>query len=102
MRYNLESFQNPGGQWRFGSLSNFLQGIGDSYEAGLPQAITPREFRQTLVGGYLQDDWRFRSNLTLNLGLRYEMRRGSDLWGPSAAGHNLRQRWPLLVKPNAS
>ncbi len=73
MRYNLESFQNPGGQWRFGSLSNFLQGIGDSYEAGLPQAITPREFRQTLVGGYLQDDWRFRSNLTLNLGLRYEM-----------------------------
>src|SRR4029077_5405459 len=34
---------------------------------------TPRGVRQSLLGGYLEDDWRLRPNLTLNLGLRYEM-----------------------------
>ena len=74
MLYNFEAFQNPGGRWKgFGGLQNFLGGNAVSYEAGLPQAVVPREFQQWLVGGYIQDDWRFRSNLTLNIGLRYEM-----------------------------
>jgi outer membrane receptor protein involved in Fe transport len=29
--------------------------------------------RQSILGVYTQDDWRVRPNLTLNLGLRYEM-----------------------------
>jgi outer membrane receptor protein involved in Fe transport len=72
--YNPTAFQNPGGRWKFGSLSDFLTGTNPiSFEAGLPNTITPREMRQSIVGGYIQDDWRFRPNLTLNLGLRYEL-----------------------------
>jgi hypothetical protein len=73
MQYNFEAFQEPGGRWKFGSLSNYLQGIPNSFEAGLPNTVTPREMRQTLFGAYITDDWKARSNLTFNLGVRYEM-----------------------------
>jgi outer membrane receptor protein involved in Fe transport len=72
--YNPIAYQNPGGRWKFGSLSDFLTGTNPiSFEAGLPNTISPREMRQTIPSVYIQDDWRFRPNLTLNLGLRYEM-----------------------------
>ena len=40
----------------------------------LPNGTTnPVETQDSLFGGYIQDDWRIRKKLTLNLGLRYEM-----------------------------
>jgi outer membrane receptor protein involved in Fe transport len=73
MRYNFFQSYNPFGIVRFNSLTQFLQNQPNSYEGGLASPDAPRGLRQTLFGGYIQDDWRVRPRLTLNLGLRYEM-----------------------------
>jgi hypothetical protein len=73
MRYNFFQDYNPIGIWRFGSLAQFLQNQPNSLEGGLPDRLNPRGLRQTLFGGYIQDDWRVLPHLTLNVGLRYEM-----------------------------
>jgi Carboxypeptidase regulatory-like domain/TonB dependent receptor/TonB-dependent Receptor Plug Domain len=73
MQFNEHTFQEPGGLYKFADYAHFLEGIPNSFEAELPIVDQPREFRQTLVAAYVQDDWKMRSNLTVNIGLRYEM-----------------------------
>jgi len=64
---------DPGDVGNSKGVPEFLQGIGKSYEAGLPADRRSEEFRQTLFGAYIQDDWPIAFQPELNLGLRYEM-----------------------------
>ena len=67
--------QNVGiiaGQYKFGSLSNFLQDLPSSFRGNTTRGRL-EYLRQDVFGGYLQDDVRWKPNLTFNLGLRYEM-----------------------------
>ena len=61
------------GTFKFASMASFLQNKPKSVVGSVPGLVSPRYMRITIVGGYIQDDWRIRPRLTLNLGLRYEM-----------------------------
>jgi hypothetical protein len=67
---NFNKTVNPTGVFRFGSLRSFLTNAPTLFQG--PSSAN-QGFRQTIFGAYVQDDWQLRRNLTLNLGLRYEM-----------------------------
>jgi hypothetical protein len=61
------------GIFNFGSLASFLTNQPSRFTGGFPGLPGQRGMRQSIIGAYAQDDWRVRPNLTLNLGVRYEM-----------------------------
>lgn len=72
------------------ALQAFNLGLAQSYQQGFGDPVVRALY--PLYAGYVQDTWRPRRNLTLNLGLRYEVdQRKSPLptnkndWGPRAA-----------------
>lgn len=73
MLYNITEQLSPNGRKNnYATLSDFLNNTPDTLNALAPGGSNEVAIRQSLFAGYIHDDWRFRPNLTINLGLRYE------------------------------
>ena len=74
LQYNVISQLNRNGRFgRYSSVENFIKNATTTVALLDPSIRKEVGSRDSLFGGYFQDDWRVTSNLTLNLGLRYEM-----------------------------
>lgn len=61
-----------GGNYTFTSIDNFVRGSANAFEGQAPGSSTDRQWRQNLIGLFVQDDWSVARRATLNLGVRYE------------------------------
>ena len=100
MQFNQLQPANPSGQFTFSTLQDFLTNQPRRFQKSFVNGLTPRDLRQTLFGLYLQDDWRALPNLTLNLGLRYEITTvPTEVHGRLATLVNLTDAIPHLGNP---
>lgn len=68
--FDGNAFPGVQGAVVFKTLQNYLQGIPDHGSIFLGNA--EQNTRMHWYGGFIQDDWRIKPRVTLNLGLRYE------------------------------
>ncbi len=73
MRYNVLEQLSPNGRMNsYKTVSDLLNNVTKQLNALAPGGSNEVAIRESLFAGYVQDDWRIRPRLTLNLGLRYE------------------------------
>lgn len=73
MQDNELTFGTANGVFRFDSLTNFLTNHPLVFQGMRTRFVPDVGLRETLLGGYAQDDIRLQKSLTMNAGLRYEM-----------------------------
>lgn len=69
-RNNTSRIDDTTNTYDYSTLSDFLANIPDKIEVNF--LLTRFELHMYQEGGFVQDNWRFKPNLTLNLGLRYD------------------------------
>jgi hypothetical protein len=73
IRDNLSVGRYPLGDWEYDSVQHFLaNNQATLFSATAPGQGSYRSLREKIFGLYIQDNVRVRSNLTVNVGVRYE------------------------------